>query len=447
MFFRQWILVSLLCLCFVAKAQHPYFYQPKETENIIGSEVYSIRQDKAGYIWVAGNEGVFRYDGKQVKQYTCAGQNGKSISDLKEDTHGRMWCKNFNGQIFYIAGDSLKIAVDVSKEYPTFPENAIGDNGVYYTIVGGVAHYDISTNKIQRWYYSAEARSALASNMLYATDGSIYVSVIGQGVHRLQKGKFTKIDKTNLPGLLPRIVQNRNYIFYHGSRLMMFTEINPERDYYLSEIRNDSLIVLKQIPPALAGSRIFTVSAVGKFIWLCTQEGALCVDADLNLQYNGIRFFRDADISNVMRDGENNYWFTSLDNGIYIVPNIDIMFYSQASSGISSDNVTSMYINRKKDILLGYFNGVVDMIRNGKVSQPVKPQQAVSMVRKIIVDTTETKYIIAQGVTSYYEADKGRTSEIGRSGFRDICFADNGKTLFASIQNAGWMQLLRECHR
>lgn len=441
MFFRQWILFSLLCFCIVARAQHPYFYQPKETENIIGSEVYSIRQDRAGYVWVAGNEGVFSYDGKQVKQYTCAGQNGKSISDLKEDAQGRMWCKNFNGQIFYIAGDSLKIAVDVSKEYPTFPENAIGDGGVYYTVVGGIAHYNITTGKIKRWYYPDNKKNALASNMLYARDGSIYASVIGYGVNRLTNGKFTKIEKTNAATLMPRIAPNRNFIFYFGNRLMMFTEANPERRYYLSEIRNDSLIVLKEIPSVLAGSRIFTVSAVGDAIWLCTQEGAVCVDADLNVKYNGLRFFKEADISNVMRDSENNYWFTSLDNGMYIVPNIDIWLYNQSSAGISSDNVTSMYINRRKDILLGYFNGVVDMLRDGKVSHPVRPSQAVSMVRKIIVDTTETKYIIAQGITSYYEADKGRTSEIARSGFRDICFADNGKALFASIQNAGWMRL------
>lgn len=441
MFFRQWMLFSLLCLCWCAKAQHPYFYQPKETENIIGSEVYSIRQDKAGYIWIAGNEGVFRYDGKQVKQYTCAGQNGKSISDLKEDAQGRMWCKNFNGQIFYIAGDSLKIAVDVSKEYPTFPENAIGDNGVYYTIVGGIAHYNITTGKIKRWYYPDNKKNALASNMLYARDGSIYVSVIGYGITRLSNGRFTKIEKTNAPELTPRIAPNRNFIFYFGNRLIMFTEVNPEREYYLSEIRNDSFIVIKKIPAILSGSRIFTVSAVGDAIWLCTQEGAVCTDATLNLKYNGLRFFRDADISNVMQDSENNYWFTSLDNGIYIVPNIDIWQYNQSLAGISSDNVTSMYINREKDILLGYFNGVVDRLRGGKVTHPINPKQAVSMVRKIIADTSETKYIVAQGITSYYEADFGRTSTIVRGGLRDACFAERGKILFASIQNAGWMLL------
>ena len=109
---RYCLFISILILWHgIAVAQHPYYYQLKETEGIIGSEIYSIHQDKKGYVWLAGNEGMFRYDGKEVKQYTCANQNGKSISDIKEDLEGGIWCKNFNGQIFYVSADSLKIEI------------------------------------------------------------------------------------------------------------------------------------------------------------------------------------------------------------------------------------------------------------------------------------------------------------------------------------------------
>ena len=96
--------------------------------------------------------------------------------------------------------------------------------------------YNITTGKIKRWFYPDSKKNALASNMLYARDGSIYASVIGYGVNRLTNGKFTKIENTNAATLMPRIAPNRNFIFYFGNRLMMFTEANPERRYYLSLI-------------------------------------------------------------------------------------------------------------------------------------------------------------------------------------------------------------------
>ncbi|OSZ78634.1 hypothetical protein CAP35_10405 [Chitinophagaceae bacterium IBVUCB1] len=439
--FCIWIWIVLLCALAPASAQHPYFYQLKETENIIGSEIYSIRQDRQGYIWIAGNEGVFRYDGKQVKQYTNPKQNGKSISDLKEDERGRIWCKNFNGQIFFVSGDSLKIAVDVSKEYPTFPENTFGNDGVYYSIVGGVAHYNATTGKVRKWQYPADAKDVLASGMLLSKDGELYVSAIKSGIYKLSGNKLKKIDNTNSP-LLSDIVFHRNFLFYLGNRLLMFTEKNPERAYYLSEVRNDSLIVLTQIPKHITGSRVFTCSPVGNdAIWLCTQEGAICVDADMRTMYNATRFFKDADVSNVMVDDENNYWFTTLDNGIYIVPNIDIWQYSKSSADITDDNVTAMYVNRNKEIMLGFFNGSIDLLRNGRLSHPVKPRQAVTMVRKIITDTAERHYIIAHGPVSYYDADNQRTSNMPIAGLRDVCYAGSNALLFASIQNAGWLQL------
>ncbi len=438
-----WVWVIVLCTVATANAQHPYFYQLKETENIVGSEIYSIRQDKHGYIWIAGNEGVFRYDGKQPKQYTNHKQNGKSISDLKEDEQGRIWCKNFNGQIFYIADDSLHIAVDVSKDYPTFPENTHGHGGVYYSIVGGIAHFNATTKKVRKWYYPNDNKDGLSSSILLAKDGGLYVSAIKKGIYKFSNGMFSKISKTNNANLSD-LIYHRNFLFYLGNRLMMFTEKNPERTYYMSEIRNDSLVVLAQLPKSITGSRIFTCSPIGNNIWLCTQEGAVCIDEEMNVLYRSIRFFKDADVSNVMVDNEHNYWFTTLDNGIYIVPNIDIWQYSKSSAGISDDNITAMYINRKKEIMLGFFNGNIDVLDNGKVYHPVKPALAVTMVRRIITDTTEKKYIIAQGPVSYYNADLRTTTSMAIGGLRDACFAGRNTILFASIQNAGWLTLSDE---
>ncbi len=80
------------------------------TENGLPSnDIYQLLSDRNGYLWIATDGGLCRYDGYNFKTYYNADQVGKAVSFLFEDSIGRIWCGNFGGRILYVEHDTLKL--------------------------------------------------------------------------------------------------------------------------------------------------------------------------------------------------------------------------------------------------------------------------------------------------------------------------------------------------
>src|SRR3954471_21417464 len=101
-----WIsVVFLFAICRV-------FAQPLTIDEVIttpSKEIYDLMQDKKGFIWIGDELGVRRYDGIAFTNYTHPLQTSLSMAGLEEDSQGRIWCHNFNGQIFYIEHERMHL--------------------------------------------------------------------------------------------------------------------------------------------------------------------------------------------------------------------------------------------------------------------------------------------------------------------------------------------------
>jgi len=55
-------------------------------------QVYRLLQDRQGYLWIATNAGLCRYDGTEFITYTTAdGLVHNGVGALCEDNEGRLW--------------------------------------------------------------------------------------------------------------------------------------------------------------------------------------------------------------------------------------------------------------------------------------------------------------------------------------------------------------------
>ena len=64
---------SILLLIFVvvaSKAQTPLLRHITDEQGLPSMSVYDILQDKKGYMWMATEKGLYRYDGIFFKRYT-----------------------------------------------------------------------------------------------------------------------------------------------------------------------------------------------------------------------------------------------------------------------------------------------------------------------------------------------------------------------------------------
>ncbi len=72
-------------------------------DGLPSNEVYEVFEDSKGYLWIATDRGVARYNGYEFVTYTIAdGLPDDTIFNFYEDKKGRIWFFSFNGRVgFY----------------------------------------------------------------------------------------------------------------------------------------------------------------------------------------------------------------------------------------------------------------------------------------------------------------------------------------------------------
>ncbi len=97
LFVCGWVATIGTCL-----GQLPGYVHYDINNGLAGSTVYNIIQDKDGFLWMATNAGLCRYDGTRFVNYTLAdGLSETEIIQVYADTKGRVWFAPFKNSIGY----------------------------------------------------------------------------------------------------------------------------------------------------------------------------------------------------------------------------------------------------------------------------------------------------------------------------------------------------------
>ncbi len=101
---------ALLLLAAALPAQQPLEFTPAfrnytTDDGLPNNWVYDIYQDKTGYIWIATDHGVCRFNGYTFEQFPdTLYTNLTSVMNgaMAEDSLGRLWYVDFQSRVFYI---------------------------------------------------------------------------------------------------------------------------------------------------------------------------------------------------------------------------------------------------------------------------------------------------------------------------------------------------------
>ncbi len=135
--FWQCCFLLFLCCCSIrAQAREHSFYHFTVKEGLAGDNVYCIRQDKDGFLWIATETGVSRFDGATFKNFTVKdGLPGNDVNSMHQDQKGRLWmapfargfCYYYQGRIYNSDNDSLARCVSGTAESRGLAEDAQGN--------------------------------------------------------------------------------------------------------------------------------------------------------------------------------------------------------------------------------------------------------------------------------------------------------------------------------
>lgn len=341
-----WFTLWLVCWSNMLIAQQSYYYKIDSENGFQSNEVYEIAQDSFGFIWIGCDAGVFRYDGVNFKQYIHSEQNGRSISHLIIDKQQRVWCQNFSGQIFYIHQDSIHLFKDFSKENASFPSYTVTDNQLIASLSDSTKVYDTTQKQQLRAFrnFTIKDGKSLRVIHLYANSSTLYLNS-RNNIYYIRKGNEIKSIYEREQYYCPRIsiIDDKLYA-------LLFDAIAEK--WLVVEGEQEKMKIIKEFPADYFPEDVYMISKIKDGFAICTAKGAYLFDKNFNrTRY----YFPNEKITDALYDREGNLWLTSLQNGIYVIPSIDLKVYDNQFFPYA--NVTTLAV-QKSDLLIGTYSGV-----------------------------------------------------------------------------------------
>lgn len=188
----------LLGSLYESKAQFYELQQYGSQDGLAGTQVNEICQGPKGYLWIATENGVSKFDGKKfVNLVRANGLSENNSTCILIDRKGRVWIGHQTTGITVIGRDSTWNVNEknglVNNEVNDIFESA--DGSIWVATFGGVSKFD-GIN-----WTSITTENGLSSNNIRTIDqdlsGSLWLGTFGSGINVLKDGQIQYLNTSN----------------------------------------------------------------------------------------------------------------------------------------------------------------------------------------------------------------------------------------------------------
>lgn len=340
-------ITSCLLIAYGCCGQDLSYVHYNTRDGLAGSTVYSITQDKEGFIWFATETGLSRYDGKKFKNYTVSdGLPDNEILQVFADSRGRVWIMPFKKAVCY-----------------------------YYR------------NKI----YTSENDSMLAkitpeSNIMAIEkdeDHNLMMSDTRTAILVRHDNKVIEVYKPT-PKQKSFNVSIRKHYFKRGFSIRIEDSLFSYNAGALTFEGLDSVFFDRTVVPLVTypNSR-FLVTIPFEYITyqndknyvthINTHNGSYIVDtANKTI---GEPFLVGKKISMTFEDSEKNIWFATLGEGVYKLPSKEIRTINFAQTGKIENTEVFSISKYKNDIVCGLGFSNICFVTGSKITRALNFKQ------------------------------------------------------------------------
>ncbi len=368
-----WLLV--FCIGGSVYAQDPFYYTINNTNGLPSNSVYDIFQDSKGFMWFATDKGLCRYDGSEFNTYTSDGQTSKAGSCINEDKYGRIWYCNFDGYLYYVEKGQLK-NLDQPKSAGYIKYGIINDK-LYLVQPESILLFDLKTLRPAATVHTGEKniQATFTSNEMFY--------VLGNRLYGIKNNRIL-VNEDTRPHFdssfkAPIIQQSKNEL--------LFTSKFSNRYFTYSKG------VFREKAFNNTAAFIQNIAVTDQYTWLCTPNGITRYDIEKG---NGKNFYPAANISYIYKDRQNNYWISTLNNGLMFIPDFDNNFIpiqprptvmSQLDERIiiGTENESIYSFEHKKEILQNIYKNYSN--------HPIRQLTANSISKKIYFTSSRFKIL------------------------------------------------------
>ncbi|MEM9544901.1 MAG: ATP-binding protein [Bacteroidota bacterium] len=221
------------------EAQSPYMQEYSVADGLPSSNIYTVTEDRLGYLWIGTDKGLVRFDGYRFKVFNLLEENGSNeVWQLAEDRDGKIWCATFNNLLYYDNDQVYTVPLPDSIDSKMVDQYFINDNGNPYVRMRGInALYEIITEdsiqlkridfpklpNVEKYFNFSFIRESLSGEKWFSAQNSKSVYIIkslGDDIEIVQR--YISSSDQYYSKFEPFVIADSKIIFFSNSELLVY---------------------------------------------------------------------------------------------------------------------------------------------------------------------------------------------------------------------------------
>lgn len=321
-------------------AQHPSYWSIGSEQGLPSLKVYDLMEDSLGVVWAGTSEGLVHYDGLSLNTLRFEGARSQDRTNLQLGPDGQVWSTNFSGEVFLADYEQMQpfsrlqdlvtekiVAVERARDSLYF----MTKNEIVKTDLNGENGGVLRKAKVDEKFYG------LASNRFLITSWDFI---------NLKTGEMISTDGVPPSNLSSGFDEYFRYYYAIGK-----VEKLGKSD---SEILVEGLQRQPGVTPLITGVRSTSAGT-----WVMTYDGVYLIEKQQWL-------FPSIPISDLIETQDGAHWFSSVTDGIHVVPDLELLRYGKEPDGLPSKRFNRIAQLPNKNIVATDNNGMAVLLHPQK---------------------------------------------------------------------------------
>lgn len=335
-----------ICLCIFffslsLKAQdpHPAFKSYDVEDGLPSSKIYQVKQDSKGYIWLATDNGISRFNGYKFENFSVSnGLPENTVFEIFEDKKGRIWFLTLTNKICYYEHHEMHLykynhVIDKIEGNHVKTSFCVAENGSVFI---GLFSYGIievtDQGELKKHFELNVAKPTVAviepvsGSLIYVYNSKGKVQYRDSILFNTESLKEIRTFEKSFFSLYPTSrfikLRNNNMVFSVDNKLYMIdrikgydTKLFNERINWIFEDKENDL-------------------------WIGTYLGGVYYIKNGDFEHKK-NYLKGLFLTGITQDSEGGFWFTTEGNSLFYTPSKQILTYDQ-SSGLKDSRVTCL---------------------------------------------------------------------------------------------------------
>ncbi|SFB88733.1 Signal transduction histidine kinase [Zunongwangia mangrovi] len=334
--------------------------------DLSSSLINQIYQDDKGFVWIATEDGLNKYDGAKFSVYK---QNKNDSTSLKnnyvksiyQDSSGRLYFGFFNGLQYYdyATEEFHDIPIYVGNNY-LYPSHVISilerkTGEILFSTSGqGIVKLERNEDKLVARQIVSTLPEKYFEDLFEDTKGNLWVSSQNLGLYKIDaENQVTAyFINSDVDASISTIAESESEDLYVGSLSKGLFSYDRELDEF-SFIEDSQNLPVKSLQ--ISNQNEVMVGTDGKGLWVYDPANNKLRENDFSIANFD---FTKTKIHSIIQDKANNFWLGIYQKGVLLVPdrahNFEYIGYQSVKNNIiGSNSIVSLVKDNEETLWVG----------------------------------------------------------------------------------------------